>query len=132
MVRKLLTMVRGAGRTALDVFTIETRESSMATICQAGLVVSIARATPPRSLSVDIRVGGRLEAYCRVHGSLLLAHLGPRERARYLETVRLDGVTEHTISCGRNLETELDVVRQGGYAFDLAERTASRPWPCRS
>lgn len=107
---------------ALDAFTAEMREASMATIYQAGMVVCIARATPPRSLSVDIRVGDRLEAYCTAHGKLWLAHLGPRERARYLETVRLDALTDHTITRRRDLEAELDVVRQRGYAYNLGER----------
>ncbi len=107
---------------ALDAFTEEMREASMATIYQAGMVVCIARAMPPRSLSVDIRIGDRLEAYCTAHGKLWLAHLSPRERARYLETVRLDALTDRTITRRRDLETEIDVVRQRGYAYNLGER----------
>lgn len=106
----------------LDDLTADLGEASMATIYQAGMVVCIARAMPPRSLSVDIRVGDRLEAYCTAHGKLWLAHISAGERARYLESVRLDAMTARTITHRGPLQDEIDAVRQRGFSFNLGER----------
>lgn len=106
----------------LDDLTADLGEASMATIYQAGMVVCIARAMPPRSLSVDIRVGDRLEAYCTAHGKLWLAHLSPRECAKYLDTVRLDALTARTIVRREQLREEIHAVRQRGFSYNLGER----------
>ena len=106
----------------LDDLTADLREASMATIYQTGMVACIARAMPPRSLSVDIRVGDRLEAYCTAHGKLWLAHVTPSERARYLDCVRLDALTGRTIVRRNLLQDEIEAVRQRGYSYNLGER----------
>lgn len=106
----------------LDDLTAELGEASMATIYQAGMVVCIARAMPPRSLSVDIRVGDRLEAYCTAHGKMWLAHVSPGERARYLASVRLEAMTGRTITHRAQLQDEIDTSRQRGFSFNLGER----------
>ena len=106
----------------LDDLTADLGEASMATIYQAGMVVCIARAMPPRSLSVDIRVGDRLEAYCTAHGKLWLAHVSASERTRYLDNVRLDAMTGRTITHRTQLQNEIDTARQRGFSFNLGER----------
>lgn len=106
----------------LDDLTADLGEASMATIYQAGMVVCIARAMPPRSLSVDIRVGDRLEAYCTAHGKLWLAHVSPSERARYLDNVRLNALTGRTIVRRNRLDDEIEAVRQRGFSYNLGER----------
>jgi IclR family pca regulon transcriptional regulator len=106
----------------LDDLTADLGEASMATIYQAGMVVCIARAMPPRSLSVDIRVGDRLEAYCTAHGKLWLAHVSPSERARYLDSVRLDAMTGRTITHRTQLQEEIAAVGQRGFSYNLGER----------
>ena len=106
----------------LDDLTAELGEASMATIYQSGMVVCIARSTPPRSLSVDIRVGDRLEAYCTAHGKMWLAHVSPSERQRYLDSVRLDAMTGRTITHRTQLQDEIDRARQRGFSYNLGER----------
>ena len=106
----------------LDDLTADLGEASMATIYQSGMVVCIARAMPPRSLSVDIRVGDRLEAYCTAHGKMWLAHVSASERARYLDSVRLDAMTGRTITHRAQLQDEIDTSRQRGFSFNLGER----------
>lgn len=106
----------------LDDLTADLGEASMATIYQAGMVVCIARAMPARSLSVDIRVGDRLEAYCTAHGKMWLAHISASERARYLTSVRLDAMTGRTITHRTQLQEEIDTARQRGFSFNLGER----------
>ncbi|UYO01251.1 MAG: IclR family transcriptional regulator [Devosia sp.] len=106
----------------LDEITADLREASMATIYQAGMVVCIARAMPQRSLSVDIRVGDRLEAYCTAHGKTWLAHLSAREREKYLQSVEMEALTARTIVKRPELAEEIERTAQRGYAYNLGER----------
>lgn len=106
----------------LDQLTADVGEASMATLYQAGMVVCIARAMSPRSLSVDIRVGDRLEAYCTAHGKLWLAHVTPAERARYLRGTRLDALTGQTITHRAQLQDEIDAVGRRGVSYNMGER----------
>ncbi|MBJ3786090.1 IclR family transcriptional regulator [Devosia sediminis] len=106
----------------LDDLTADLGEASMATIYQAGMVVCIARAMPPRSLSVDIRVGDRLEAYCTAHGKLWLAHVSPSERSRYLKSTPLDALTGRTITHRAQLEDEIAAIGARGHSYNLGER----------
>ncbi len=106
----------------LDALTADIGEASMATIYQAGMVVCVARAMSSRSLSVDIRVGDRLEAYCTAHGKLWLAHVTPAERARYLRSVRLDALTGQTITHRGQLQDEIEAVGRRGLSYNMGER----------
>lgn len=106
----------------LDDLTADLGEASMATIYQSGMVVCIARAMPPRSLSVDIRVGDRLEAYCTAHGKMWLAHVSASERARYLDGVRLDAMTGRTITHKGQLQEEIASAGERGFSYNLGER----------
>lgn len=102
--------------------TSELKEATMATLYQNGMVVCVARAMPDRSLSVDIRVGDRLEAYCTAHGKVWLAHIGAREREKYLANFAPEAMTERTITSRAELEGEIERVRAQGYAYNLGER----------
>lgn len=106
----------------LDAVTADLQEASMATLYQNGMVVCIARAMSTRSLSVDVRVGHRLEAYCTAHGKLWLAHVSDRERQRYLDTVEFRRMTDRTIADKPTLISEIEAVRAAGYATNLGER----------
>jgi DNA-binding IclR family transcriptional regulator len=106
----------------LDAVTADLEEASMATLYQTGKVVCIARAVSGRSLSVDVRVGHRLEAYCTAHGKIWLAHLPERERRRYLDEVELIGKTGATITDRAALAAEIAAARDAGYALNRGER----------
>ncbi|GGA45983.1 IclR family transcriptional regulator [Pelagibacterium lentulum] len=106
----------------LDALTRQTEEASMATIYQEGMAVCIARAMPNRSLSVDIRVGDRLEAYCTAHGKLWLAYLPERERTDYLKRTELRAWTLNTVASRAALEAEIATIADQGHAYNLGER----------
>ncbi len=106
----------------LEEITSDLKEASMATIYQTGMVVCVARATPQRSLSVDIRVGDRLEAYCTAHGKMWLAHVSPREREKYLSSLKFEAFTNRTITNRAGLEEEIDLARQRGFSYNMGER----------
>ena len=106
----------------LDGLSADTQEASMATLYQAGMVVCIARGLAQRSLSVDIRVGSRLEAYCTAHGKLWLAHMTPSERSRYLDSVERLAKTGATLTKRDELLRELKAIAAQGYAINRGER----------
>lgn len=106
----------------LDALTADLAEASMATLYQSGMVVCVARAVSGRSLSVDVRVGHRLEAYCTAHGKVWLAHLPEPERAAYLESVALERMTAHTITDRYALAKEIERARAAGHAINDGER----------
>lgn len=106
----------------LEDVTRDMREASMATVLEADMVVCIARAVSGRSLSVDIRVGSQLDAYCTAHGKLWLAELGQAALQRYLEVMPLTRMSPHTIVAPDRLLAELAEVRRQGHAVNDGER----------
>ncbi|MFC3230185.1 IclR family transcriptional regulator [Marinibaculum pumilum] len=106
----------------LEGITADMREASMATAFEADMVVCIARVVSGRSLSVDIRVGTQLDAYCTAHGKLWLSELGEPALRRYLEVMPLARLAPHTIVDRDRLLAELDLVRRQGHAVNDGER----------
>ena len=106
----------------LEGITADMREASMATAFEADMVVCIARVVSGRSLSVDIRVGTQLDAYCTAHGKLWLAELGEAALRRYLEVMPLTRLAPHTIVDRDRLQAELAQVRRQGHAVNDGER----------
>jgi DNA-binding IclR family transcriptional regulator len=106
----------------LDGITADLQEASMATIFQGDMVVCIARAVSNRTISVEIRVGTRLEAYCTAHGKLWLTHMNPRERDRYLKQVQRMSFTDRTLVDRHSLEKEFEQIRQTGRSVNDGER----------
>lgn len=77
-------------------------------------------AESPRPVRVTARVGSRFPAHSTSSGKLLLADL-PRKHVRNLYTHEPARVTENTIHTLAELERELDVVAEQGYATNLGE-----------
>lgn len=106
----------------LNAITADLQEASMATSFQSDMVVCIARAMSGRQLSVDIRVGTRLEAWCTAHGKTWLAFMPERQRRHYLDTVERTRFTRNTIAGRDALEEGLTEIAQAGYAVNDGER----------
>lgn len=106
----------------LDALSASQQEASMATLYQSGMVVCIARGLAQRSLSVDVRVGSRLEAYCTAHGKLWLAFMPTPERTRYLNSVVREPMTGTTITDRDALLKEIKSIAAQGYAVNRGER----------
>ena len=88
---------------------------------EEGMVTYVAKISTPNAFPPYTRVGSKLEAYCSGLGKVLLAALPPEQ----IETFILDGdlvaLTPYTITDRARLRTELDRVRQQGYAVDDRE-----------
>lgn len=106
----------------LNAITADIQEASMASTFQSDMVVCIARAVSGRQLSVDIRVGSRLEAYCTAHGKTWLAFMPQRQRQQYLDTVERIRFTPNTLAEREALESCLADIDRTGYAVNDGER----------
>lgn len=108
----------------LDRVTADLREASMATSFEADMAVCIARAYSDRSLSVDIRVGSRLEAYCTSHGKVWLASLSQAALERYFDVVPLEPLSPNTVTDRDELLRQIEAARRDGFATNDGEREA--------
>ncbi|MBV8350705.1 MAG: helix-turn-helix domain-containing protein, partial [Verrucomicrobia bacterium] len=70
----------------LEEVTLETKESSSASVLDGDEIVYIARLQTRRIMSVSLSIGSRLPAFCTSMGRVLLAHLSVETLERYLKT----------------------------------------------
>jgi IclR family pca regulon transcriptional regulator len=80
-------------------------------------IVYVARANVTRIMSIDLRVGSRLPAYCTSMGRVLLANLPPEELESYLSRAELARRTSRTIVSREKLRQMLRMVRRNGYSI---------------
>ena len=101
----------------LEEVTLETKESSSASVLDGDEIVYIARLQTRRIMSVSLSIGSRLPAFCTSMGRVLLAHLPVETLERYLKTAKLQRFTDRTISDPETLRKELSTVLKQGYAL---------------
>ncbi|MEV1293801.1 IclR family transcriptional regulator C-terminal domain-containing protein [Pseudonocardia sp. NPDC049635] len=78
-------------------------------------VVYVARVPTSRIMTVTITIGTRFPAYVTSMGRVLLAALPQPALDRYLDGLRPEALTEHTVAGPGALRAELDRVRAEGY-----------------
>ncbi len=111
------TTLTMAAQRYLDHVSSTVRESCSLSVLDEGEILYLIRsATSTRIMSVDLRPGSRLPAYCTSMGRVLLAHLPPAELRTYLQRTRLVGHTDRTLTSRDRLVQALEAVRKGGYA----------------
>src|SRR5215469_7038334 len=101
----------------LEEVTLETKESSSASVLDGHEIVYVARVQTRRIMSVSLGIGSRLPAFCTSMGRVLLAHLPAEVREEYLKTARFNRFTEKTISDPEALRKELVGVFKQGYSL---------------
>jgi DNA-binding IclR family transcriptional regulator len=111
-----------AAQPVLDRVTADMNEASMATLLESNMVSCIAVAHSGRTLSVNVRVGTRMEAYCAANGKVWLSRLPRPALERFFDEVKLEPLTGRTIVTRGALERELEKVRREGYAINDSER----------
>jgi DNA-binding IclR family transcriptional regulator/peroxiredoxin len=84
-------------------------------------VVYVARRHGTRPLTLDYRLGMRLPASCTAGGKAMLSRLPDGEVARLFPGPDLPTLTRHSITRLDTLQTELERIRQRGYAVDDEE-----------
>ena len=112
------TTLTTAAQRYLDQVSGAVRESCSLSVLDEGEILYLIRsATSARIMSVDLRPGSRLPAYCTSMGRVLLAHLPPPELRAYLQRTRLAAHTDRTITTRERLVQALEAVREKGYAL---------------
>jgi IclR family pca regulon transcriptional regulator len=101
----------------LEEVTVETKESSSASVLDGDEIVYVARVQTRRIMSVSLGIGSRLPAFCTSMGRVLLAHLPADQLEKYLKDAKFQRFTEKTISDPAALRKELSSVFKQGYAL---------------
>jgi IclR family pca regulon transcriptional regulator len=96
-------------------------ESCSASVLDGTDVLYIARAATNRIISVDLRVGSRLPAYCNAMGRVLLASLPSAQAEAILRSTDRIKRTPTTITAVTPLMSELRRVREQGYSIVQGE-----------
>ena len=84
-------------------------------------VIYLAKEESSQTIRMISYVGKRAPLHCTALGKVLLAHLSPEERKKTLGEKVLPRLTEKTITDKRELEKELDKIREQGFALDREE-----------
>jgi IclR family transcriptional regulator, pca regulon regulatory protein len=80
-------------------------------------IIYVARASVTRIMSIDLRVGSRLPAFCTSMGRVLLANLPAEEMERVLPGIEFTPHTERTVRSAEKLRQILRQVQRNGYAI---------------
>lgn len=100
----------------LDRIRDRLHESCSLGVMDGDEVLYVARSETKRIISVSLRVGSRLPAYCTSMGRVLLAHHSPKDLTQYLRRTPLVPKTARTMTSRKLLLEALQEVRKKGYA----------------
>jgi len=90
-------------------------------VLEGGEVLYLAKEESSQTIRMISYVGKRAPLHCTSLGKVLLAYLSTEERKKILGEKVLPRLTENTITDKRELEKELDKVREQGFALDREE-----------
>jgi IclR family KDG regulon transcriptional repressor len=109
-------VVRGMHR-----FAGESGDTMHLAVCDRGRVVYVHRAEGRHAAGLPTQVGVRLFAHGSAVGKVLLAALGPAELGAVAEREGMPALTARTITAPESLASELEEVRERGFACDRGE-----------
>ena len=112
-------------RPHLEVLRDEVGETVYLVIFSQGEIVLLCKADGQHVVSASIRSAEREPAYCTATGKVLLSGLPPEDLARYMASVKLRAYTPQTIGTKPRLLSELEAVREKGFALDMEEFVAN-------
>jgi IclR family pca regulon transcriptional regulator len=118
----------------LEQLAEDVGESSSVAVLDGSDIVYVARVATRRIMSAAIQVGTRFPAAATSMGRAVLAHVPDGEREAFLADVTLTPLTSRTITEKSALRTELDTVREQGWALvdqELEEGLRSIAAPLR-
>lgn len=101
----------------LEQLAASIHDSTSASVLNGTDIVYVARVAARRIMSVRINIGTRFPAYATSMGRVLLAGLTPAELEKHLTAMEVERLTSHTITSTDALLTELERVRQQGWAL---------------
>ena len=99
----------------------ETDERAQFLVEEHGEAVYIHRALGERAVRTDPGIGKRIPLYATASGKAILAALPEDERSRIIEQTSFKEITDETITDPDTLRSELDHIRERGYAINKEE-----------
>ncbi len=103
---------------ALDYLSKQLGESCSVATMDGDNILYIARASMKRIMKIDLGRGSRLPAYATSMGMVLLSELSEQELSEYFSRVKLQPLTEFTITDEQQLRKMLIKVKAQGYAIN--------------
>ncbi|MFA9516442.1 IclR family transcriptional regulator [Halopenitus sp. H-Gu1] len=100
----------------------ETTELANLLVEEHGTGTYLQRASGSRAVKVEAHVGTNVPLHCTALGKCILAHLPESRVESILEQVGFEPVTPNTVTSREELYSQLDRIRECGYALDDEER----------
>jgi DNA-binding IclR family transcriptional regulator len=99
----------------------EVGETCNLTVLHGTQVTYLDRVESKWPLRITFQPGSNVPVYCSASGKLFLALMPPAKRKLILQELRLERLTENTLTDGEDLLEELAVIRKNQYALDREE-----------
>jgi len=90
-------------------------------VLEEGEVLYLAKEESSQTIRMISYIGKRAPLHCTALGKVLLAYMSEEERKKILEEKELPRLTKNTITDKRELEKELDKIREQDFALDREE-----------
>lgn len=113
--------VRERAGALLHELAVETGLTAYLAVLFRGRAMTIDRIVPRPTPQARSDLGHTNPAYASSMGKAILAHLPSTELDSYLQDVRLDPLTDRTITSLDALRAELNTIRERGYALSEGE-----------
>ncbi|WP_330176917.1 IclR family transcriptional regulator [Streptomyces sp. NBC_01498] len=117
--------IRHAARPVLEKLSEDTQETVSLLLLEGDCVRFIDCVEGSRSVRVATRTGIVLPAHCTAGGKAILAALPASDLGRRYPTRQLDTRTPNSISTWGELTSELDEIRDSGFAVNFGEGESS-------
>ncbi|SFJ17546.1 IclR family transcriptional regulator [Thermoflavimicrobium dichotomicum] len=108
-------------RVHLEKLMQQVEETVFMAILSGDEMVYVAKIDNNRSIRTSAQIGSRRPMYCTGLGKAILAFLSNEKREGLLAKMKLEPITEHTITDRNELEKQLRLFKDQGYAIDNEE-----------
>jgi IclR family transcriptional regulator, acetate operon repressor len=116
--------IRAVARPALEELVDEVDETVHLVTLQASSVLFLDSVETPRPVRVGARVGNVMPAHCTASGKAILAQLASEQLRALYPDRRLEQMTPRSLLTRRELEAELELIRERGFATNFGESEA--------
>jgi IclR family KDG regulon transcriptional repressor len=114
--------LRSAARTPLERLVAATHDTALLVVPDQGDLLFVDKVlSDARDVRTDPRVSSKSPLHCSSLGKALLATLDDRAVMKIVDTIGLDGATEHSITDPEELLADLARTRARGYGVDQQE-----------
>jgi len=114
--------IRAIAQPLMNELWTETQETITLSMLLGHERTYLSQIESPYTVRMSVTIGGRFPLYAGASGRAILAQFPPDELDHYLESVRLDPLTTHTIVEPQKLREVLAADRGRGYTYSGGER----------